>query len=328
MRLVGLLDALRDETMLCNRFSVSMDLHQLECFIAVAEEGTFTAAAQRIHLAQSGVSAHIKALEREIGQQLFERRPRTVRLTAAGNALLPYARAALDALAAGRASIDGLTGLLHGRLAIGTITSISPRSIDLPELLAAFHHEHPGVDLSLVEDTAAMLNRHISNGALDVAVTSLTDEAVAGVRMRELHREPVIAIFLPSDPLSPCRKLTLADVADRPLITLPEGSGLRWQLNRALRRAGVQAHIAFEAGDPDVLVALVAKGLGVGLVPQSALAQSDHVIGLPVSDHPPGRLGIIWPEGQAASPAARAFVEHATTATTKLRRPAELRQDR
>lgn len=67
-----------------------------------------------------------------------------------------------------------------------------------------------------------MLNRRISNGALDVAFTSLTDEAVAGVRMRELHREPVIAIFLPSDPLSPCRELTLADVADRPLITLPE----------------------------------------------------------------------------------------------------------
>ncbi len=297
-----------------------MDLHQLECFIAVAEEGTFTAAARRIHLAQSGVSAHIKALEREIGQPLFERRPRVVRLTAAGSALLPHARAALDALAAGRASIDGLTGLLHGRLAIGTITSISPRSIDLPELLASFHHQYPGVDLSLVEDTAAMLTRRISDGALDVAFTSLTGETIAGMRTRELHREPVMAIFLSSDPLIPIRELVLSDLAQRPLIALPEGSGLRWQLNRALRRAGVQAHIAFEAGDPDVLVALVEKGLGVGLVPQSALTQSDRVTGVPVIDHPPGRLGIIWPDGQAASPAARAFVEHATTMTANPRR--------
>ncbi|WP_238997435.1 LysR family transcriptional regulator, partial [Mycolicibacterium sp. CBMA 361] len=144
-----------------------MDIHQLQCFMAVAEEGTFTAAGLRLHLAQSGVSAHIKALEREVGQRLFERHPRAVKLTAAGEALLPHVRAAMDALDSGRAAVDGLTGLLHGRVAIGTITSISPRSINLPQLLASFHRMHPGVDLSLVEDSASMLTQRISDGHLD-----------------------------------------------------------------------------------------------------------------------------------------------------------------
>ncbi|MCV7227679.1 LysR family transcriptional regulator [Mycolicibacterium komossense] len=297
-----------------------MDLQQLHCFIAVAEEGTFTGAAKRMHLAQSGVSAHVKALERDVGQQLFERRPRSVALTAAGAALLPHVRTVMDALAQGRASVSGLTGLLHGRVAIGTITSISPRSIDLPEVLSSFHGRHPGVDLSLVEDTAAMLARRISDGLLEVAFTSVTEETVIpGMQVRELVREPVIAVFLASDSLAACRELPLSALTERPLIALSEGSGLRWELNRALRQAEVGVRIAFEASDPDVLVALVEKGLGVALVPESALTHSDRIVGVKVTDLPPGRLGIIWRDGAAISPAARAFVEHATEMTTSPR---------
>ncbi|MGB8408124.1 MAG: LysR family transcriptional regulator [Mycobacterium sp.] len=294
-----------------------MDIHQLQCFIAVAEEGTFTAAGTRLHLAQSGVSAHVKALEREVGQQLFERHPRTVKLTAAGHALLPHVRTSMDALAAGRASIDALTGLLHGRVAIGTITSISPRSIDLPNLLASFHHKHPGVDLSLVEDTAAMLTQRISDGLLDAAFTSLTEETARGMQVRELHREAVIAIFPPSTAPAHSSEVSLSELAEHPLIALPEGSGLRWQLDRALRRASVRARIAFEASDPDVLVALVRQGLGVGLVPESALVQGDPLVGVQVTDLPPGRLGVVWRDGRPASAAARAFVEHAAATYAK-----------
>ncbi|MFV8231916.1 LysR family transcriptional regulator [Mycolicibacterium fortuitum] len=287
-----------------------MDFHQLQCFVAVAEEGTFTAAGLRLHLAQSGVSAHIKALEREVGQQLFERHPRAAKLTAAGEALLPHVRAAMEALASGRAAVDGLTGLLRGRVAIGTITSISPRSIDLPQLLASFHRMHPGVDLSLVEDAASILTQRITDGRLDVAFTSLTDATTRGMQVRELHREAVIAILPPSSALADHREISLHELAADPLIALPEGSGLRWQLDRALEQARVRARIAFEASDPDVLVALVEQGLGVGLVPESALVQSDRLTGVPVPELPPGRLGIIWRDRPTLNPAARAFVEH------------------
>lgn len=297
-----------------------MDIHQLQCFVAVAEEGTFTAAGLRMHLAQSGVSAHIKALEREVGQQLFERHPRAAKLTAAGEALLPHVRAAMEALASGRAAVDGLTGLLRGRVAIGTITSISPRSVDLPQLLASFHRRHPGVDLSLIEDAASMLTQRITDGRLDVAFTSLTDATTRGMQVRELHREAVIAVLPPSSALARHDEVSLGELAEHPLIALPEGSGLRWQLDRALERAAVRARIAFEASDPDVLVALVEQGLGVGLVPESALAQSDRLVGVRVSDLPPGRLGIIWRDRPTVNPAAQAFVEHATTMSARTRR--------
>jgi DNA-binding transcriptional LysR family regulator len=297
-----------------------MDLRQLHYFVAVAEEGTFTRAAHRVHVAQSGVSAHIKALEKELGQQLFERLPRVAKLTAAGESLLPHAHAALDALAAGRASIDALTGLLRGHVAIGSIPSIYPRSIDLPETLASFHRKHPGVDISLTEDTAATLLRRTGDGTLDVAFTSLTAENVTGVRTRELHREPVVLAFPPADPLADNTELPLSALGERPLITLPQGSGLRWEFDRALARDGVRAHIAFEAGNPDTLVMMVEKGLGVALVPESALTLNNRVVAVQVPELPPGRLGIVWRDGAATSAAARAFIDH--TAALAMRRQA------
>ncbi|MGZ3585118.1 MAG: LysR family transcriptional regulator, partial [Ktedonobacterales bacterium] len=102
-----------------------MELRQLEYFVAVAEEASFTKAAARVHAAQPGVSAQIRQLERELGQDLFDRTGRTVRLTAVGAAVLPYARAALEAVAAARLAVDELTGLLRGRVAVGMLTACS-----------------------------------------------------------------------------------------------------------------------------------------------------------------------------------------------------------
>ena len=116
-----------------------MELRQLEYFVAVTEEAGFTRAAARLHVAQPGVSAQIRQLERELGQPLFDRSGRTVRLTEAGEAVLPYARAALAAVDGARRAVDELTGLLRGHVTIGTIDWI--QSLDLPGLLAGFHHE-------------------------------------------------------------------------------------------------------------------------------------------------------------------------------------------
>lgn len=288
-----------------------MDLHQLECFVAVVEAGTFTGAARRIHLAQSGVSAHVKALEREIGQPLFERRARSVVLTAAGQALLPHARAALDSLAAGRASVENLTGLLHGHLAIGTITSISPRHLNLPQLLIAFHRQHPGVELSLVEDTSAVLAQRVTNGELDVAFVSLTDELPSGVHARELTRDCIVAAFSPSHPLvSDGATVSLAAVTQFPLIALSPGSGIRTQLDKILHASGINARISFEASNPDVLVALASQGLGVAVVPESAMWQTQAVVHARLPDVPPGRIGILWRKGKSVNPAASVFARH------------------
>src|SRR5262245_24643763 len=117
-----------------------MELRQLEYFVAVAEEANFTRAAQRVHVAQPAVSAQIARLERELGQPLFDRSRRAVRLTAAGEAALPFARQALRAVADVSTAVDEVGELVRGSVTIGTVTA---HNVDMPELLAAFHTAHP-----------------------------------------------------------------------------------------------------------------------------------------------------------------------------------------
>src|SRR5690606_37095049 len=132
-----------------------MELRQLEYFVAVAEERNFTRAAERVHISQSGVSAQIRQLERELGAELFERHTRAVTLTPAGEAALGPARAALAAAAAVGQAVGEVTGLIRGRLTVGMVVgcTVTP----LFDALAAFHRAHPGVEISLQEGNSDQL---------------------------------------------------------------------------------------------------------------------------------------------------------------------------
>src|SRR5919198_83038 len=150
-----------------------MELRQLEYLVAVAEEASFTRAAERVHVAQPGVSAQVRRLERELGQDLLDRSERTVRLTDVGAAVLPYARAALDAVAGARSAVDEMTGLVRGRVAVGMVTACTFRG--LFDLLADFHRDHPGVDVLLSEDHSVHLLDAVRQGRLDLALVGLAD---------------------------------------------------------------------------------------------------------------------------------------------------------
>src|ERR1035437_6469668 len=148
-----------------------MELRQLEYFVAVAEEANFTRAAARLHVAQPGVSALIRQLERELGQELLDRSARTVRLTEAGAAVLAYAREALGAVSGARLAVDEITGLVRGRVAVGMVVACS--SVDLVDLLADFHRDHPAVAISLSEADSDVLVDAIRAGQLDLAFVGL-----------------------------------------------------------------------------------------------------------------------------------------------------------
>ena len=128
-----------------------MELRQLQYLVAVADEASFTRAAARAHVAQPGVSAQIRRLERELGQLLLDRSGGTVRVTEAGAAVLPYARAALAAVDAVRDTVDALAGLTRGHVTAGIVGAISSPDLDLPGLLAGFHRDHPGIEITLTE---------------------------------------------------------------------------------------------------------------------------------------------------------------------------------
>lgn len=288
-----------------------MELRQLEYFVAVTEEAGFTRAAERLHVAQPGVSAQIRQLERELGQPLLDRSGRTVRLTEVGAAVLPYARAALAAVEGARRSVDELTGLLRGHVTIGTIDWI--QSLDLPGMLSGFHRDHPNVEITVIQDDTASLADALRDGRADLAFLSLGGEPPEGIATRVVIEQDLFAAVGRGHPLARRSTIPLRALADEDLVSLPKGTGLRSVLDEACAVAGLSPRIAFEAGEPPVLAQLAAHGLGVAVLPESA---ARHLPGdlraMPiVRPRLTGRIALAWRAEGPRSPAARALIGRA-----------------
>ena len=286
-----------------------MELRQLEYFVAVAEEANFTRAARRIHVAQPAVSAQIQRLERELGQPLLDRSRRTVRLTAAGEAALPYARAALAAVADIHVAVEELTQLVRGTVAIGTVTS---HSVDMPSLLADFHADHPEVEITLSTDSSDTLIEMVCTGRLDAAIVSVgPGERPEGLDVEVVTDEAIAAAVCQTDELASRKTIRLTDLSDRQLIALPVGAGIRHQFDAACAKAGVSPRVAFEASTPLALADLAERGLGVAIVPASVPRGRDGLYALPIVPELRGRLVLAWRSGGPMSPAARVLVDKA-----------------
>jgi len=286
-----------------------MELRQLEYFVTVAEEANFTRAAERIRVAQPAVSAQIQRLEREVGQPLLDRSRRAVRLTAAGEAALPYARAALAAVADIHVAVDELTQLVRGTVTIGTVTT---HSVDIPSLLADFHAEHPSVEITLSTDSSDALIDKVRTGQLDTAIVSVgSDERPDGLDVEVVTDEAIAAAVSPTDELASRKTIRLKDLADRRLIALPVGAGIRRQFDAACARAGVTPRIAFEASTPLALADLAERGLGVAIVPGSVSRNRDGLRALAIVPELRGRLVLAWRSDGPMSPAARVLVGRA-----------------
>ncbi len=285
-----------------------MELRQLEYFVAVAEEANFTRAAERTHVAQPAVSAQIARLERELGEPLFDRGRREIRLTAAGQAVLPHARAALAAILDARTAVAELSDLVRGSVTLGTVTA---HDVDMPGLLTQFHEAHPHVDITLGTANSDELIEGIRTGRLDAAIVSVSTELPSDLAGVVVTDQPIVAAVGHDDRWSGRRQARLAELADRPVIALPVGTGIRHQFDRACADLGVDVHVAFEASTPHALADLAARGLGVAVLPRSLVgARTDlHLITLIPALR--GRLVFAWRCGGPMSPAARELVNMA-----------------
>ncbi|WP_394849162.1 LysR substrate-binding domain-containing protein [Pendulispora brunnea] len=287
-----------------------MDLRQLEFLVTVADEANFTRAAAKLRVAQPGVSARIRQLEQELGHELLDRSGRTVRLTEMGATVLPYARAALAAVAGARLAVDEVTGLLRGGLRVGMVAPHSSTEFDLAGLLASFHRAHPAVRITLSEGTADHLVESLQTGQLDVALIGVGAKSPVGVAWHVLVDEPLVAVVSSDDPLAAGAAIPFADLRARTLLTFSRGTGLRSVLEAASARAATPLTIAFEASEPRVLVQLVARGLGVGILPESAAREHPRLRAIPiVRPRLRGRLALAWRSEAPSSPAVRAFVQ-------------------
>ncbi|MCW0212765.1 MAG: LysR family transcriptional regulator [Pseudonocardia sp.] len=290
-----------------------MELRHLQYFVAVAEEGTVTAAAARLHVAQPGVSAQLRRLERELGEPLFDRTSRGVTLTEAGRAVLPYARTALRAVEGARTAVDELTGLIRGRVAVGMASAMA--SSALPELLADFRDAHPGVEVTLTDGTSDDLVAALLDGRLDLAWIGLAGPAPDGVATRVVTEQELVVV---GGDLPP--EVGVVALRDRPLICMSRGTGLRAVVDSACAAAGFRPTVAFEAGDPLLLARLAARGLGIAVLPRAAVVAAGVEVG--VSHLVPelsSRIELAWRAEGPSGPAARALVGFAVAA---LRRAA------
>jgi DNA-binding transcriptional LysR family regulator len=282
-----------------------MELRQLTYFIAVAEEGQFTRAAGRLLVAQPAVSAQVRRLERELGEVLFHRDGRSVRLTDAGEALLPHARAALAAAERGRDAIASLRDVLRGRLRIGVAGPVDRR---LGQALGDFHRAHPGVEVLLTIQNNEPLLEAVANGHMDVGIVGVGVQPVPRqVRTRVIASESLVLAVSRDHPLARKRSTTLAQFRDQPFVTLVHGSGHRAVFDKTFGDAGFLPRIAAEAGELSSLIELAAEGLGAAIVPRSA-ANGANVAVLEITRPRLQRhTALAWNEA-VVSPAARAFL--------------------
>jgi DNA-binding transcriptional LysR family regulator len=242
-----------------------VDLRQLEHFVTVAEEKHFTRASERLFISQSGLSASIRALEKDLDAELFHRNTRRVQLTDAGEALLEESRRTLASVLAARDAVAAVQGLIRGRLRVGTEQCLGV--VDVPTELARFHAEHPGVELLVQQAGSARLIEEVRSGRLDLAFVAGSTGAPDDVRFLRLASEPMTVICGPDHPLGRRKRIDWRSVSTEPFVDFNTDWGSRRVTDRAFAVAGVARHIASEVNDVHTLLDLVEHGLGIAIVP-------------------------------------------------------------
>jgi DNA-binding transcriptional LysR family regulator len=289
----------------------AVDLRHLQTFVAVAEEQSFSRAADRLHVVQSAVSATVRNLEREWGVTLFRRTTHQVRLSDAGRELLPEARAALAAAAAVEDAVDEVRGGLRGTLRLGIMqATLGPGGISVASAISAFRAEHPGVAVTVRQGGSADQADRVRSGELDVAFVGLPDGRLPGLELTLLVEPPLRFACPTGHRLAGRASVTLDELAGEPFADLPPAWGIRIANDRSFVAAGAHRSIAYEINDVATVVDFVRSGLAVAIMSPAQLAAPDPAIAfVPIRHHAPRFIiSLATPEGRRASPATRAFV--------------------
>lgn len=251
-----------------------MQLHQLRYFTAVADSRHFTRAAEAEHVAQPSLSQQIRALERELGADLFHRARGHIALTDAGEVLLPLARRILADTETARREVQEVAQLRRGRVRLGAPPSLCATLV--PDVLRDFRARYPGVELQIHEDGSQDLVRTLAAGALDLAlvITPLPVQAPA-LTTTELLREELVVVSAPEEP-APVRRraMRVTDLRDRPLAMFRRGYDLREFTIAACRAEGFEPSFGVEGGEMDAVLGFVRAGLGIAVVPRMVADRS------------------------------------------------------
>jgi len=285
-----------------------MEVHQLRYAVAVADSGSFTAAAATLRVSQSGVSAQVGRLEHELGVRLFERSARRVTVTPAGTDLLDRMRHVLAALDEVRSVADEVLGLVRGSVRLGAVAGLGwPAFLDAIEQV---HDAHPQLALSLREGNSAALQSEVLAGRLDVAIVSWVDKPLPGLRWFVAVEERLAAAIGNDHQWGTRASVAPAELLDVPVVCLAAGTGVRAAYETMMSREGLPAPVTWEVTLPTTARALASRGLGAAVLTTSAADLPDALVYVPVeSDYARSRLGIVWRSGHAMTAATRIVLD-------------------
>lgn len=275
-----------------------MELRQIEYFVAVAGEMSFTRAAERVHVVQSALSTSIAKLERELQVQLFDRTRQQIQLTTAGERFRVYANDVLRVARKAADSVSEFRGSLSGTVEFGSLISFGP--MDVARALGDFHSANPFVRLRLrlSQSGASAYLSALLDGSLDLALVSVPNRFPPQLDMRLLFEEPMVFVCRDDHAMAGRRRLQLGDLASEELVSYPPEFGLRRLIDDAFHAAGVSPQTFYEvpAGFADI-ADLVVNGLGTTFMPESEARRFPALRSIKLTD------AVIWQVFLASPPA-------------------------
>jgi DNA-binding transcriptional LysR family regulator len=298
-----------------------MELRQLEHFLAVADEGHFTRAAARCHIAQSALSSSVRSLERDLGTPLFRRSTRRVSLTDAGRTFVPHARRVLDNVSSARNAVVDVMGVQRGTLVLGTVVS-AHRWFDLPALLARFSKRHPAVELHLKTAGADVLVAGVAEGVFDIALVGLSAALPKGLASYPLVSSRYVFVCSSEHRLAGRSRVSVEELDSEAFIDLGRGTVVRQVTDRVFAERGQVRSVRFEVHDVDTALELVSFGLGSIVLPETPEPAPEGVVFVPVTRwKDPWTLALVTVDPDSEpNPAAQAMLDVATADRSALRR--------
>jgi LysR family hydrogen peroxide-inducible transcriptional activator len=245
-----------------------MDLRQLNALLAVADRGSFSAAARALHTVQSNVSTHVARLEKELGATLIDRATGT--LTAEGEVVVARARRVQGELEALTSDVASLHSEVAGSVRVGVIGTTARWLV--PLLMQAMPERHPRVHVVIVDATTTSLVPQLETGRLDVAIVNLPVNDPDLV-VEPLFEEDHVLVVPDGDPLAGQDSVALRDLSNRPLLLEPQGTGFRDHLDVQAAASGIELHPQAEVDGVRLLASLAFQGFGAAILPASAIAK-------------------------------------------------------
>ncbi|WP_199614872.1 LysR family transcriptional regulator [Paenibacillus alkalitolerans] len=298
-----------------------MEFRQLLYAVQIANEKNFSRAADKLHIAQPSLSQQLAKLERELGVVLFHRTTNSVEPTHAGETFVQKAQHILDLVEQLKSEMNDISHLHKGKLVVGTLPITG--SHILPLVLPEFANRHPGLEVHLVEDTSAKLERLTSEGAVDFSLLSLPI-ADPSLEHRPFITEQICLAVPQSHRFADAKKaIPVRELAGESFIVLKKGQGFRQIAFEICAQAGFEPNIVFESGNIETVQALVAAGMGVAFIPNMiAEAKKGRYVPVykPLTGPVPTRtLVVAQRRGRYFSKAAEAFIETLLEVTSQSR---------